>query len=159
MGMKRIILITICAFALLSCIAISCKKSDFGGCNNKTKQFTCTINTEKFSADSSSCSYDTISKHVYLYARDTSKNALLLFSVYYPLQDMDIILKPKDSLLSGKVVASINGKYFESKHGNLGLSKNDDNTVCGQFFFNDDIAKVDVSVGKFTDIPWVYWKP
>jgi hypothetical protein len=157
--MKRSILITTCLFALIACVTFSCNKREFRGCNGSKNKFVCTINGEDFTADSSGCSYDTLSRHIYLFAKDTSMNASLLFSLYYTLQDMDIILKPVDSLNTGKVVGFINGTYFTSQHGNFGMSVNDNNTVCGQFFLSDKVSKVDVSIGQFTEIPWVYWKP
>jgi hypothetical protein len=157
--MRKSILITICLFVLTACITFSCKKKEFRGCNGSSNKFECTINGQNFEADSSGCSYDTLNRHVYLFAKDTSLNANILFSLYYTLQDMDIVLKPIDSLNSGRLIGFINGTYFDSKHGNFGMSVNSNKTVCGQFFMNDPISKINVSIGQFTEIPWVYWKP
>jgi hypothetical protein len=157
--MKKIILFTICVFAIASCFVVACKKKEFRGCNRSKKQFNCTINEVEFEADSVGCSYDTLQRVIYLYAKDTSIAGVLLFKINYSLQDMNIVLKPIDSLYTGKVFGTFKGINFTSKFGNLGMSFNSDNTTCGQFFLQDNNAKIDVSVGLFTAIPWVYWKP
>jgi hypothetical protein len=157
--MKKTVLITICLFAVACSLVISCKKKDFLGCNSSKKQFVCTVNEKEFKADTMGCSYDTLQRVMYLYAKDSSVGGELLFKINYSMQDLDIVLKPIDSLYTGKVFGTYEGKSFISKYGNLGMTFNDGRTTCGQFFFQDNNANVNVSVGEFTDIPWVYWKP
>jgi hypothetical protein len=157
--MKKTILLTICVFAIACCFVVSCKKKEFRGCNASKKQFICTINKEEFIADSVGCSFDTLHNVIYLFAEDSSMGAEMLFKINYNIQDLNIVLKPVDSIYTGKVSGYLRGKNFTSKYGNLGMSFNDDKTTCGQFFMQDNNQGIDVSIGQFTKIPWVYWKP
>jgi hypothetical protein len=79
----------------------------------------------------------------------------LQFTITYALQSMDIILKSTDSVYSGKAIGFYEGQYFTSRHGNFGMEVNSDNTLCGQFFFNDISGTRNVSIGKFTKMPFV----
>jgi hypothetical protein len=153
--MKRPIFFSICIFILVAGITFSCNKKEFRGCNSSKRQFTCTINSEKFVADIDSCTYDSLNRYIVIYAKDSSINTSLQISITYPMQNLEVVLKPTDSLLRGKIIGVYNGQVFESKHGNFGMDVTG-NSICGQFFSYDNVSRVNLSVGKFTNIPWSF---
>jgi hypothetical protein len=154
--MRRIILLTSLLFGLVVLVMHSCTKSKLKGCNSGKKQFTCTVNESDFRADSMGCSYDSSNHIIYLFARDTLNGAQLLFNLHYNLQNLDINLKSVDSVYSGKAIGVWNGVVFKSLFGNFGMEINDNNTVCGQFFFSDNNPDTKVSIGKYSEVPLYY---
>lgn len=102
-----------------------------------------------FSADSTGCRYDTNAHRIYLYGVDKIQGIEMQFNINAPLQDFDLPLTFKDSFGTGTVTAIYKGITYGASFGNLGFNVNKaDNTVCGQFFYNQN-STVFASEGRF----------
>jgi hypothetical protein len=148
--MKKTILFTTICFLIIGA-TISCNKSKLKGCNSSTKNFSCTINGADFKADSMGAIFDSITNHIYIYARKKDVGEFNV-SLYNNLEDMDIHLKNKDSVYSGMITGIYQGQQFMSTFGNWGMEY-ESGKACGQFFFQDNLKKFNISVGKFSAIP------
>ncbi len=137
----------------------SCNKNDaLKGCKSSKEGFSCTINGEKFTADSMGCKYDSAGYNIYLYARDTSIASTIFLTIRYTMQSLDLPIRPTDTVYRAKLECYYKNQYFKADYGNIGLDV-DLNNVCGQFFAASSNPAININAGKFTNIIWTYWKP
>jgi hypothetical protein len=145
------VFVTVLLFAIVS---VSCYKSDkYVGCRNNYKGTQCSFNVNGtqllYNADSTGCIYDTTHRRIYLYSVDRIQGIEMQFNIYAPLQNFDLPLTFKDSFGTGTVTAIYKGITYGASYGNIGLNVNkNDNTVCGQFFYNQN-STLFASEGRF----------
>jgi hypothetical protein len=148
---------TIVTIVIFSIVAVSCYKSDkLRGCRSNFKGMDCSLNVNgiglTFNADSTGCNYDTTHHRIYLYGVDRIQGIEMQFNINAPLQNFDLPLTFKDSFGTGTVTAIYKGITYGASFGNIGLNVNkSENTVCGQFFYNQN-STVYASEGRFGSI-------
>ncbi len=155
--MKNIFLSTL-FFGALCLFVYSCTKKTqtTDSCKKEGVVWTCKANGVTITPDSLYLIVDTLNNQMVMGVQDTASGFRSYINIYSKLVDFDLRMG-KDQY--GWVNANTSfGSTAKSINGNFAMHVNDNNTVCGNFFWHNNNAQLYVNQGQYANIPIIYAK-